>query len=82
MAVTQASNSLGTLNDIPALSRWAHELGAVIVVDGAQAAPHRPVDVQALGCDFYAISGHKMCGPGVGRAVGPGGAARRGWIRS
>ena len=48
----------------------------MLVVDGAQAAPHRPVDVQALGCDFYAISGHKMCGPGVGRAVGAGGAAR------
>ncbi len=70
VAVTQASNTLGTLNDIPALSRWAHDLGAVIVVDGAQAAPHRPVDVQALGCDFYAISGHKMCGPGSGALWG------------
>ncbi len=70
VAVTQSSNTLGTLNDIPALSRWAHELGAVIVVDGAQAAPHRPVDVQALGCDFYAISGHKMCGPGSGALWG------------
>lgn len=70
VAVTQASNTLGTLNDIPALSRWAHELGAVVVVDGAQAAPHRPVDVQALGCDFYAISGHKMCGPGSGALWG------------
>ena len=70
VAVTQASNTLGTLNDIPALARWAHELGAVIVVDGAQAAPHRPVDVQALGCDFYAISGHKMCGPGSGALWG------------
>ena len=66
VAVTEASNSLGTLNDIPALSRWAHERGAVMVVDGAQAAPHRPVDVAALGCDFYAVSGHKMCGPGAG----------------
>ena len=70
VAVTHASNSLGTLNDVPALSRWAHDLGAVIVVDGAQAAPHRPVDVQALGCDFYAISGHKMCGPGSGALWG------------
>jgi cysteine desulfurase/selenocysteine lyase len=42
----------------------------VLVVDGAQAAPHRPVDVQALGCDFYAISGHKMCGPGAGALWG------------
>jgi cysteine desulfurase / selenocysteine lyase len=70
VAVTHASNSLGTLNDIPALAAWAHSLGAVIVVDGAQAAPHRPVDVQALGCDFYAISGHKMCGPGSGALWG------------
>ena len=59
----------------PALARWAHERGAVLVVDGAQAAPHRAVDVQALGCDFYAISGHKLCGPGAGRPVGPGRAA-------
>jgi cysteine desulfurase / selenocysteine lyase len=70
VAVTEASNSLGTLNDIPSLARWAHDRGAVIVVDGAQAAPHRPVDVQRLGCDFYAISGHKMCGPGSGALWG------------
>jgi len=70
LAVTEASNSLGTLNDVPALAAWAHERGAVVVVDGAQAAPHRPVDVQALGCDFYAISGHKMCGPGSGALWG------------
>jgi cysteine desulfurase/selenocysteine lyase len=70
LAVTEASNSLGTLNDVPALTAWAHERGAVVVVDGAQAAPHRPVDVQALGCDFYAISGHKMCGPGSGALWG------------
>lgn len=70
VAVTEASNSLGTLNDIPALARWAHDRGAVIVVDGAQAAPHRPVDVQRLCCDFYAISGHKMCGPGSGALWG------------
>jgi cysteine desulfurase/selenocysteine lyase len=70
VAVAHASNSLGTVNDVPALSRWAHDLGAVIVVDGAQAAPHRPVDVRALGCDFYAISGHKMCGPGSGALWG------------
>ena len=70
VAAGHVSNSLGTVNDIAALSRWAHERGAVMVVDGAQAAPHRPVDVQALGCDFYAISGHKMCGPGVGALWG------------
>ncbi len=66
VAATHVSNSLGTINDIPALARWTHDRGAVLVVDGAQAAPHRRVDVQALGCDFYAISGHKMCGPGAG----------------
>src|SRR6478752_2032811 len=66
VAVAHVSNSLGTINDIPALAAWAHDRGAVLVVDGAQAAPHRPVDVQALGCDFYALSGHKMCGPGAG----------------
>jgi cysteine desulfurase / selenocysteine lyase len=70
VSVTHASNSLGTLNDVPALAHWTHERGGVIVVDGAQAAPHRPVDVQALGCDFYAISGHKMCGPGSGALWG------------
>jgi cysteine desulfurase/selenocysteine lyase len=66
VTAAHVSNSLGTINDIPALARWAHARDAVLVVDGAQAAPHRPVDVQALGCDFYAISGHKMCGPGAG----------------
>jgi cysteine desulfurase/selenocysteine lyase len=70
VAVAEVSNALGTLNDVPALARWAHDRGAVLVVDGAQAAPHRPVDVQALDCDFYAISGHKMCGPGAGALWG------------
>ncbi|MGN6378134.1 MAG: cysteine desulfurase [Gaiellales bacterium] len=70
VAAGHVSNSLGTVNDIQALSRWAHERDAVMVVDGAQAAPHRPVDVKELGCDFYAISGHKMCGPGVGALWG------------
>src|SRR5512132_361469 len=57
------SNSLGTVNPIEQLSAWAHEHGAIMVVDGAQAAPHKAVDVQALGCDFFAFSAHKMCGP-------------------
>jgi cysteine desulfurase/selenocysteine lyase len=57
------SNALGTINPIERLSAWAHEQGAIMVVDGAQAAPHKVVDVQALGCDFFAFSAHKMCGP-------------------
>jgi len=57
------SNALGTINPVAKLSAWAHERGAIMVVDAAQAAPHHPVDVQALGCDFLAFSAHKMCGP-------------------
>jgi cysteine desulfurase / selenocysteine lyase len=65
------SNALGTINPVEKLAEWAHEQGAIMVVDGAQAAPHHPVDVQALGCDFLAISAHKMCGPsGVGALWG------------
>jgi cysteine desulfurase / selenocysteine lyase len=67
LAVTYVSNSLGTVNPIERLAAWAHERGAIIVVDAAQAAPHRAVDVQALGADFLGFTGHKMCGPtGVG----------------
>ena len=65
------SNSLGTINPVEKLAAWAHEQGAIMVVDAAQAAPHRPVDVQALGADFVAISSHKMCGPsGIGALWG------------
>ena len=65
------SNALGTVNPVERLAAWAHERGAIMVVDAAQAAPHRPLDVQALGCDFLAISSHKMCGPsGVGALWG------------
>jgi cysteine desulfurase/selenocysteine lyase len=64
---TQASNVLGTLTPVRKIVDLAHSVGAVTVVDGAQGVPHMPVDVQALGCDFYAFSSHKMCGPtGVG----------------
>ena len=65
------SNTLGTVNPVETLARWAHEQGAIMVVDAAQAAPHRVVDVQALGADFVAITGHKLCGPsGIGALWG------------
>jgi len=61
------SNSLGTINPVEKIAREAHRNGVAFLVDGAQGAPHLPVDVQAIGCDFYAFSAHKMLGPtGVG----------------
>ena len=67
MACGHVSNALGTINPIAEIAARVHAAGALLLVDGAQAAPHLRVDVQALGCDFYAISGHKMCGPmGIG----------------
>ncbi|HUF68635.1 MAG TPA: cysteine desulfurase [Longimicrobiales bacterium] len=67
VAVGHVSNSIGTIHPIREIADMAHAAGALLLVDGAQAAPHLPVDVQALGCDFYAFSGHKMCGPmGIG----------------
>jgi cysteine desulfurase/selenocysteine lyase len=65
------SNALGTINPIDRLTAWAHDQGAIMVVDAAQAAPHMPLDVQALDCDFLAFSSHKLCGPsGVGALWG------------
>ena len=67
LALTHQSNTLGTINPIKAITSAAHAAGALVLVDGAQAVPHMPVDVQDLGADFYAFSGHKMCGPtGIG----------------
>jgi len=67
VAVAHASNSLGTINPIRQIVDCAHQVGAVVLVDGAQACPHLDIDVVALGCDFYTFSAHKMYGPtGVG----------------
>ena len=63
VACNLVSNTLGTVNPALQLGAWAHERGAIMVVDAAQAAPHRPLDVQALDCDFLALSSHKLCGP-------------------
>ncbi len=71
VSVCQASNVLGTINPVAEMARIAHEHGAVICVDGAQGVPHTEVDVQAMDCDFYAFSSHKMYGPtGVGMLYG------------
>ena len=71
VSITFVSNVLGVINPIAQLAQIAHRNGAKIVVDGAQSTPHMKVDVQALDCDFYAFSGHKMCGPtGIGVLYG------------
>jgi cysteine desulfurase/selenocysteine lyase len=71
VASNLVSNTLGTVNPVRDLAAWAHERDAIMVVDAAQAAPHRPIDVQALDCEFLAVSSHKMCGPsGVGALWG------------
>ena len=71
VAAGLVSNSLGTINPIDRLSAWAHERDAIMVCDAAQGAPHRTLDVQALGADFVAITAHKLCGPsGVGAIWG------------
>ena len=63
LALTHVSNVLGTVNPVRGICREAHKRGIITVIDGSQAAPHRTLDVAAIGCDFYAITGHKMCGP-------------------
>lgn len=71
VAVVYISNSLGTINPVNEIIRKAHDAGAVVLIDGAQAAPHQAIDVQALDCDFLAFSGHKMYGStGVGILYG------------
>lgn len=67
VAFTHVSNGIGTINPVEEIVAAAKRVGARVLVDGAQAAPHQPLDVQVLGCDFYVFSGHKMCGPtGIG----------------
>ena len=69
--MSHVSNALGTINPMRAMIEQAHARGAVVLVDGAQAIPHLAVDVQALDCDFYVFSSHKMFGPtGVGVLYG------------
>lgn len=63
VAFTHVSNGIGTINPVREMVEMAHAVGALVLVDGAQAVPHLPVDVQALGCDFYVFSGHKVLGP-------------------
>ena len=71
VGVTHVSNTLGVVNPVADIARRAHDVGALCLVDGAQAAPHLRLDVQELECDFYAFSSHKMCGPtGVGALWG------------
>lgn len=71
VAVNHVSNALGTINPVTEITRMAHAAGALVMVDGAQATAHMAVDVQALGCDFYTFSGHKVFGPtGIGALWG------------
>lgn len=77
VAVNHISNALGTINPIEYLIEKAHQVGAAILIDGAQATPHLKPDVQAIDCDFYVFSGHKICGPtGVGILYG-----KEDWLR-
>jgi len=68
-AFAHVSNALGTINPVKRMTELAHAVGAVVVIDGAQAAPHLKVDVGSIGCDFYAFSGHKVYGPSASGAL-------------
>jgi len=71
LALSHVSNALGTINPVKEMVAFAHSKGVPVLLDGAQAAPHQTLDVQDLDCDFYAFSGHKMCGPtGIGALYG------------
>ncbi|OJG82729.1 SufS family cysteine desulfurase [Enterococcus ratti] len=76
LSIAHVSNVLGVVNPIQELGEMVHKRGGILVVDGAQSAPHLPIDVQELDCDFFAFSGHKMCGPtGIGVLYG-----KRKWL--
>ncbi|MGY5218994.1 cysteine desulfurase [Enterococcus hirae] len=76
VSIAHVSNVLGVINPVKELGKLVHEQGGVLVVDGAQSAPHMPINVQELDCDFFAFSGHKMCGPtGIGVLYG-----KRKWL--
>lgn len=78
VAMTHASNALGTVNPVQEIVKLAHARGVPVLLDGAQAVPHMPVDVQELDCDFFAFSGHKMIGPtGIGVLYG-----KRKWLEA
>lgn len=78
VAITHMSNVLGTVTDVAAITQLAHAAGAEILIDGSQAAVHLPVDVQAIGCDWYVITGHKIYGPtGIGALYGTAAALDR-----
>lgn len=68
VCITHASNVTGVINDVKAVAKLAHENGALVLVDGAQSVSHMPINVEDLGCDFMASSGHKMLGP-TGKGV-------------
>jgi cysteine desulfurase/selenocysteine lyase len=71
VAVNHVSNALGTINPVEDIIKLAHQAGALVLIDGAQAAPHLPIDIQALDADFYVFSGHKLCAPtGIGILYG------------
>jgi cysteine desulfurase/selenocysteine lyase len=63
LALTHVSNVLGTINPVAEICSWARKAGITTVIDGSQAVPHMAVDIASIGCDFYAFTGHKMCGP-------------------
>ena len=71
VSLAQVSNVLGCINPVKEIAKLAHQVGAYMVVDGAQSAPHMAIDVQDLDCDFFTLSGHKMLGPtGIGVLYG------------